>query len=89
MSFKSNPGVHWSCFTLLCDWSKKLHHPLNQSDTQPKPITAWSPAFSRALGSLPAFALSPDWLLSVFSFLLIGRYDYLGSNLQGTKTPQK
>ena len=27
MSFKSNPGVHWSCFTLLCDWSKKLAPP--------------------------------------------------------------
>ena len=24
MSFKSNPGVHWPCFTLLCDRSKKL-----------------------------------------------------------------
>ena len=27
MSLKSNPGVHWSCFTLLCDWSKKLAPP--------------------------------------------------------------
>ena len=27
MSFKSNPGMHWPCFTLLRDRSKKLAPP--------------------------------------------------------------
>ena len=79
--FKQVSKVIRECIGLasLCSviGPRNSHHPLNQSDTQPKPITAWSPAFSRALGSLPAFTLSPDWLFNVFSFLLIGRYDYL------------
>ena len=41
-------------------------------------IPTMSPAFSRALGSLVGFTLSSHWLLMVFSFLLIGRYDVLG-----------
>ena len=28
------------------------HHSLNQSDAKSKPITTWSPVFSRALGIL-------------------------------------
>ena len=52
-------------------------HPLNQSDAKLKTITAWSPAFSRALASLTVLALSSHWLLKVF-LLLIGRYDYFG-----------
>ena len=24
LSVKSNPGLHWFCFTMLCDWSKNL-----------------------------------------------------------------
>ena len=43
-----------------------------------KPITSWSPAFSRALFSLFVFTLSSHWLFIVFSFLLIGRCDYFG-----------
>ena len=31
------------------------HHPLNQSDAKLKPLTTWSPSFSRALGSLIVF----------------------------------
>ena len=47
-------------------------HFLSQSDFKPKPITTWSPAFSRALGCLIVFTLSSHWLWRVFSFLLIG-----------------
>ena len=52
------------------------HHYLNQSDA--KPITTWSLAFSRALSNLVGFTLSPHWPLKVFSFHLIGRCDYFG-----------
>ena len=27
MSVESNPGLHWFCFTLLCEWSRKLAPP--------------------------------------------------------------
>ena len=35
---------------------KNSCHSLNQSDTTPKPITNWSPTFSRALGGLVIFS---------------------------------
>ena len=70
--------VSIECFTLLCvRGSENSHNSLNQSDAKLKPITTWSPAFSRALGSL-VFALSSHWLLKVFSCLSIGCCDYLG-----------
>ena len=57
----------------LCGWSGKLSsHTLNQSDAKLKPITTWSPAFSRALGYLLIFPWSSTWLYKVFPFLLIG-----------------
>ena len=52
------------------------HHSLDQLDAKVKPITSGSPAFSRALGNLVVFILSFNWLLKVFSFLLIGHRDY-------------
>ena len=27
LSVESNPGLHWFCFTLLCEWSRKLAPP--------------------------------------------------------------
>ena len=27
MSVKRNPGLHWFCFTVLCEWSRKLAPP--------------------------------------------------------------
>ena len=53
-------------------------HPLNQSNAKLKTITTWSPAFSRALGSLLVFTLSSHWLLVTFSFALIGCCDNFG-----------
>ena len=41
-------------------------HSLNQSNVKLKPIAAWSPAFSRALGSLVDFTLSSRWFFKVF-----------------------
>ena len=59
--------------------SKKNSCPsLNQSDAKLKPITSWSPALTRAFGSLPVFTLSTAWHFRLFSFLWIGRCDYLG-----------
>ena len=54
---------------------KNSRHSLNQSDAKVKPTTTWSPAFSRALGSLIVSNLSIHWLLKLFSFHLIGRCD--------------
>ena len=45
---------------------------LIQSGAKLKPITTWSPAFSRALDSLVVYTFSSHWLLEVFSFVLIG-----------------
>ena len=59
------------CCTSLHDWSRNSRHSLNQSDLKLKPITTWSPAFSRALGSLVGFILSSHWLLRALSFLLL------------------
>ena len=53
-------------------------HFLNQSDAKLKPITTWSPTFSRALDNLVGFPLSSHWLLRLFSFLLIDCWDYSG-----------
>ena len=52
---------------------ENLRYFLNQSDAKLKPMTTWSSAFSRLSGSF-------EFLLAakVFSFFLIGRYDYFG-----------
>ena len=70
-------------FAILCSviGPENSCHPLNQLDAELKPFTSWSPAFSRALGSLVVFASSSHWLLKLFSFLLIGRYDDFGFGL--------
>ena len=47
------------------------HYSLNQSDAKLKPLTTWSPSFSRALGSLVVFT-------QVVSSLLIGSFDHFG-----------
>ena len=47
------------------------HYSLNQSDAKLKPLTTWSPSFSRASGSLVVFT-------QVVSSLLIGSFDHFG-----------
>ena len=63
----------WDCI-LLCSLigPEYSRHSLNQSHAKLKPAATWSPAFSRALGSLVVFTLSSDWLSQEISFLLIG-----------------
>ena len=56
---------------------------LNQSDAKLKSITTWSPAFSRALGSLVVFTLSSHWLSKVFYFPLIGCDCFQGQHTPG------
>ena len=57
-------------FALLCSVTgpKDSCHSLHQSGAKLKPITTWSPAFSRTLGSLVGFTLSSQWLLEVIPF---------------------
>ena len=56
---------------------ENLRHSLNQSDANEN-HAPWSPAFSRALGSLHGFNLNSHWFLGVFSLILIGRCDNSG-----------
>ena len=63
---------------MLCDWSRKLA-PLSQpirckTYTNHDLVTCVFPRF-RQFGN---FSFSSHWLLKVFSFLLIGRWDYFG-----------
>ena len=66
-------------FTLI--GPENSHHPHDQSDAKLKPITTWSPAFSRALSSLFSLILSSHWLLKVFYSPLIGRCGNLSFGL--------
>lgn len=34
-------NLHRFCIPVLCDWSRKLHHPLSQSYAKLKPIATW------------------------------------------------
>ena len=73
LSFESNGGLLWVCFTLICDWwsRKKLCHHLDQSNTNLKPILTWPLAFSRPSSRLPVFTLSSHWLNMLLTFALI------------------
>ena len=54
MSVESNLGLYWFCFTPHCDWSKKHLMPVSTPtiNATVKPITTWSPTFSRTWSSL-------------------------------------
>ena len=72
----------WFCFPSLCDWSNKpalLIRPIKFKKL--KPISAWSPAFSRALSSLLVLTLSSHWFLGISHFALIGWWNYFSVNL--------
>ena len=76
-NLENNPKLHRLCLTSFCDWSKKnSRHSLNQSDAKLKPTTTWSPAFSRALGSLVVVTLNFQWLFwLVVVITLVWFYD--------------
>ena len=79
IEFENKQRLHWFCFTLLSDQSRKLASlSFSQSDAKLKSFTTWSPVFSRALRSLVIFTLSSHWLLDVFPFLLFDRCYYNG-----------
>ena len=87
LNVERNPGLHWFCFTLLCDWSRKLA-PLYQ------PITTWLLAFSCApalqrvglfwfwvlIGSFRYFPQS--WLAGDDTMVLVLRYSIMWSHSQ-------
>ena len=61
----------WFCFTSPCDWLAKLAPFFNQWEGKLKPIVPRSHAFSRAWRRLHVFALSSDWPIVLFTFVLI------------------
>ena len=76
MSVKCYPRLYWFCVFFsfcasLCDWSRTLALLSQPINAKLKPLTTWSPSFSRALGSLVVFML-------VVSSLLIGSFDHFG-----------
>ena len=75
----------WFCFTTLYDWFKKLappnqqirtktNHlkPTNQNQNQSLLGHTRFPALGRAWRRLRVFALSPHWLVLLFTFIVIG-----------------
>ena len=80
MGIRSNQRLHWFCFTMLCDWSRKLAPP-SQPITYKfklKQITTLSLTFSYSYDRLHVFALSSCRLLIIFTCVLIGCCDYFG-----------
>ena len=67
MGVESKPGSLWFYCTLLCNWSRKSRHSLDQSDARIKSI-----AFSRAKQFEFSLAndLCSDWLLGSSFFIL-------------------
>ena len=57
---------------------ENLRHSLDQLGAKLKPSTTWSPAFSRALGSLVVSTLSSLGFLRYFFLALISPFDYCG-----------
>ena len=50
----------------------KLRHFLNQWETKPKPIVFLSHVFSRTWRQLHVFASNSDWLIVLFTHVVIG-----------------
>ena len=76
LSVKTKLGIvlFWRSFA-MCSAQKKLGYSLNLSNVK---LTAkWILATRVFPRFLPIFALNSDWLLVVFTFQLIGCYDYV------------
>ena len=79
MSVESNQGLFFffaSLRNVIGPENSRLS--LDQSGAKLKPVTTWSPAFSRALGSLLVLLGFLIGSLRSFFFLLIGARDYFG-----------
>ena len=67
MSVESNQGLFFffvSLRNVIGPENSRLS--LDQSGAKLKPITTWSPAFSRALGSLLVFTWISNWFFKEF-----------------------
>lgn len=71
---KNSSDTNYIWFGLACYLigPQDSRHPPDQSDAKVKPITTWSPAFSRL------FHFEFSLVLVVFSFALIGRSNNFG-----------
>ena len=69
LKWVSNEIQNNRCFVLLRSviGPEDSRQSLNQSDAKLKPITTWSPAFSRALGDLAVFPLSSLAIKGIFT----------------------
>ena len=69
LKWVSNEIRNNPCFVLLRSviGPEDSRQSLNQSDAKLKPITTWSPAFSRALGDLAVFTLSSLAIKGIFT----------------------
>ena len=79
MGVESKPGSLWFYCTLLCNWSRKSRHSLDQSDARIKTIATRSIAFSRAKQFEFSLAndnvyLCSDWLLGSSFFTALKYY---------------
>ena len=68
----------WFCIATVCNWLKNLA-PLSQPiKVKPKPIVTYSHAFSRAWHGRHVFASSSDWLIGLFTTVVIDQSNYFG-----------
>ena len=69
LKWVSNEIRNNPCFVLLRSviGPEDSRQSLNQSDAKLKPITTWSPAFSRVLGDLAVFTLSSLAIKGIFN----------------------
>ena len=65
--------MKFNIIAALCDWLKHLAPPSYQSEIKPKPIVTCSHAFSRAWCRLHEFALSCDWFIRLYMYVMIGQ----------------
>ena len=72
------PRLLWFCFSRLYDWLAKFTPFSQPMGSQTKTNRAWSHAFSRAWRRLQVFASSSDWLIVLFTSVVIGQRNYFG-----------
>ena len=71
LSVDGDLGLHWICFTSLCDWSRNSGHPFNQSVEKLKPIAN---LFIRIFSHFRNFVNCLAWILiMMFPFVPISR----------------
>ena len=75
-------GLLWFCFTRLYDWLAKFAPFSQPMGSQTKTNRIWSQAFSRAWLELHVLASSSDWLIVLFTSVVIGQRNYLVTQLK-------